>query len=112
MQLLEKCNAVPPHKVSIEISDKSSSPLARKPFPLSPHEYLSLKLCIGIYVPKMAALLMENTEGFQLLIKLIGTNSFDKYIMDVPSPQELAINQVLMQTYLSQQVLDWLLGVC
>lgn len=97
IQLLDKSNAVPSHKISV---DKLSSPLTRKPFPLSPYEYLSLKLCIGAYVPKMAALLQDNTEGFQLLIKLIGAHSFDKFTMDAPSPQELAINQVLILMYL------------
>ena len=72
----------------------SPTAAATKPFPLSAHEYLTLKLCIGTYVPKMAVLLQTNSDGFQLLIKLIGTHSFDQFSTDMPSPQELAINQV------------------
>ena len=69
---------------------------AAKTFPLSPHEYLTLKLCIGVFVPTMAGHLQSDASGFQLLIKLIGTHSFDQFVMKVPSPQELAINLVII----------------
>lgn len=75
--------------------DIDNQPIARKPFPLTAHEYLTLKLCIGVYVPKMAAHLQTDEDGaLQLLIKLIGVHSFDQFIIDALSPQELAINQV------------------
>ena len=71
-----------------------NQPAARRPFPLSAHEYLTLKLCIGAYVPQMAAHLQTNEDALQLLIKLIGAHSFDQFVMDSLSPQELAIDQV------------------
>ena len=76
--------------------DIDSHPVARKPFPLSAHEYLTLKLCIGVYVPKMATQFQasEDEDALQLLIKLIGAHSFDQFALDALSPQELAINQV------------------
>ena len=74
--------------------DIDNQPASRKPFPLSAHEYLTLKLCIGVYVPKMAAHLQTNEDALQLLIKLIGAHSFDQFTLDTLSPQELAINQV------------------
>ena len=44
----------------------------------------------------MAAHLQTNGDGSQLLVKLVGTHSFGKLDADVPTPQELAINQVEM----------------
>ena len=75
--------------------DVDDQPSTRKPFPLSAHEYLTLKLCIGTYVPKMATHLQASEDdALQLLIKLIGAHSFDQFALDALSPQELAINQV------------------
>lgn len=98
VQLLEKSNAVAPSQIDVEfmeVGKRSSTSAERKPFPLSPHEYLTMKLCIGAYTPKMASHLRTNSEEFQLLIKLIGAHSFDQYVSDPPSPQELAINKVM-----------------
>ena len=95
VQLLDKSSAVPSSPIKEEVMDIDNQPIARKPFPLSAHEYLTLKLCIGVYVPKMAAHLQANEDGaLQLLIKLIGAHSFDQFLLDALSPQELAINQV------------------
>ena len=95
VQLLDKSSATPSSPTKGELMDIDSQPTPRKPFPLSAHEYLILKLCIGVYVPKMATHLQSNEDGaFQLLIKLIGAHSFDQFVLDALSPQELAINQV------------------
>lgn len=95
VQLLDKSSASPSSPTKRELMDVDNQPIPRKPFPLSAHEYLVLKLCIGMYVPKMAAHLQTSEDGaLQLLIKLIGAHSFDQFILDALSPQELAINQV------------------
>ena len=58
-----------------------NQPTARKLFPLSAHEYLTLKLCIGVYVPKMASHLQASEDDvMQVLIKLIGAHSFDQFV--------------------------------
>lgn len=95
VQLLEKSSAAPSSPAKGEVMDIDNQLIARKPFPLTAHEYLTLKLCIGVYEPKMAAHLQTDEDGaLQLLIKLIGAHSFDQFILDALSPQELAINQV------------------
>ena len=95
VQLLDKSSATPSFPTRGELMDIDSQPTPRKPFPLSAHEYLLLKLCIGVYVPKMAAQLTDSEDGaFQLLTKLIGAHSFDQFVSDALTPQELAINQV------------------
>lgn len=95
VQLLDKSSAVPSSPTKGELMDVDNQPIPRKPFPLSVHEYLTLKLCIGVYVPEMAAHLQVNEDSaLQLLVKLIGAHSFDQFVLDALSPQELAINQV------------------
>ena len=98
IDLLERSNTTPAGQINtdaVESDNKSSdAACAEKAFPLSPHEYLTLKLCIGMYSPKMAAHLQSNADGFQLLVKLIRAHSFDQFVMDVPSPREVAIKQV------------------
>ena len=96
VRLLEKSSVVPSSPAKGESMDIDSHPVARKPFPLSTHKYLTLKLCIGVYVPKMATQFQasEDDGALQLLIKLIGAHSFDQFALDALSPQELAINQV------------------
>ena len=83
VQLLDKLDSVP--SPSLSSSTKA----------LSPFEYLTLKSCISVFEPKMAAHLQTNHDAFQLLIKLIGTHSFGKLDVGIATPQELAINQVL-----------------
>ena len=97
VQLLEKSGAIPSLSTKRESMDVDIQQAVKKPFPLSAHEYLTLKLCISGYVPKMAAHLQtSDDDALQMLIKLIGAHSFDNFVLDALSPQELAINQVIM----------------
>ena len=99
VQLLEKSGAISSLPTERESTDVNIRQAVKRPLPLSAHEYLTLKLCIGGYVPKMAAHLQTSTDdAFQMLIKLIGAHSFDSFILDALSPQELAINQVIIYT--------------